>query len=465
MNLANKLFSLLGFSEPVELLRFQNLKHKTPLLPPSVLVLSIDENDEKNLQQPLCKLLKNLVIQPVLAKDFDLDEKVSAMIIDARHYCLAQSYQRLYQLVHDNLKYLSLNARIVVLASTGSAGNNHEKQAFSRALLGFTKSLAKEVGRKGTTANILYSDDSFYEGSSESNSEGNKNNEEGLKAPLTFCLSSKSSFISGQALSLNNNGLIVDSREDINEGSRADTNKVALVTGAAQGIGLSIAQTLARDGFTVIGLDIEQAKNKLNEEMQAIKGLALTLDISTDDAGEQIILFLKGQQLSGLDVIVHNAGITRDKTLAKMPEHWWQSTLNINLLSVMRINQTLLEKNAIKTNGRIVCMSSMNGIAGQAGQTNYATSKAGLIGYVESFSQAVKIKGITINAVAPGFIETQMTEQIPFITREIGRRMNALAQGGKPIDVAEAVAFFAQEETSAITGQTLRVCGLNFIGA
>jgi 3-oxoacyl-[acyl-carrier protein] reductase len=107
----------------------------------------------------------------------------------------------------------------------------------------------------------------------------------------------------------------------------------------------------------------------------------------------------------------------------------------------------------------------MNGIAGQVGQTNYSTSKAGLIGYVESFAGSVSNQGITINAVAPGFIETKMTEQIPFVTREMGRRMNALGQGGKPIDVAEAIAFFADEKSSAITGQTLRVCGLNFIGA
>ena len=131
----------------------------------------------------------------------------------------------------------------------------------------------------------------------------------------------------------------------------------------------------------------------------------------------------------------------------------------------MRINEVLINAKSINNGGSIVCLSSMNGIAGQGGQTNYACSKAGIIGYVKSMSEKLSANNITINAVAPGFIETKMTKQMPFFTREMGRRMNALGQGGLPVDVAETVAFLGSESSIAISGQTIRVCGLNIIGA
>ena len=370
---------------------------------------------------------------------------ISALVIDASQYTGEANFNDLYHQINPVMPLLKANSRIVLIAQSFTDAQSHQAKAFSRSLLGFTKSLAKEVGRKGTTVNIIYMQNKV---------------ELELDGALSFLLSSKSTFISGQPFEVS----VVEQQQNTNE-----AQKIALVTGAAQGIGLAISQTLARDGFKVVGVDIPQAENELITSMKHINGDAISLDISGDDAGEQLLKYLTNNHLTEFDVIVHNAGITRDKTLAKMPEHWWTSTLNINLLSVMRINQCLLDNNAINTAGRIVCMSSMNGFAGQVGQTNYSTSKAGLIGYVSSLSQELSqldsAKNITINAVAPGFIETKMTEQIPFMTREMGRRMNALAQGGTPQDVAEAVAFFSQEESYGVSGQTVRVCGLNFIGA
>jgi 3-oxoacyl-[acyl-carrier protein] reductase len=167
----------------------------------------------------------------------------------------------------------------------------------------------------------------------------------------------------------------------------------------------------------------------------------------------------------GVDVVVHNAGVTRDKTLARMDEDRWNMVLGINLTAQERIDDELLAREVIRENGRIVCVSSMSGIAGNAGQTNYATSKAGVIGMVESMRVPLGKKGLTINAVAPGFIETQMTAAMPIATREAGRRMNSLAQGGLPVDVAETICWFANPASGGVNGNVVRVCGQSLIGA
>jgi 3-oxoacyl-[acyl-carrier protein] reductase len=167
----------------------------------------------------------------------------------------------------------------------------------------------------------------------------------------------------------------------------------------------------------------------------------------------------------GWDVLVHNAGITRDKTIANMQPHWWQMVVNVNLSAQERINDALVESGALQDGGRIVCVSSISGIAGNLGQTNYAMSKAGVIGMVQSCAPILAARGITINAVAPGFIETQMTAAIPFTMREAGRRMNAMSQGGLPLDVAETIAWLASPASGGINGNVIRVCGQSLIGA
>jgi 3-oxoacyl-[acyl-carrier protein] reductase len=237
--------------------------------------------------------------------------------------------------------------------------------------------------------------------------------------------------------------------------------KSALVTGASRGIGAAIAATLARDGARVVGLDVPQAAEDLARVTEEVGGEAIGLDITAEDAPTQI-----AERLSdGVDVVVHNAGVTRDRTIAKMPEERWTELMEINLSSEERIDDVLLGGGLLAPNGRIVCVSSMSGIAGNAGQTNYATSKAGVIGMVEALAPELAGHGATINAVAPGFIETRMTAAMPIGPREAGRRLSSLSQGGLPIDVAEAIAWFASPASTGVNGNIVRVCGQNLLGA
>jgi 3-oxoacyl-[acyl-carrier protein] reductase len=166
-----------------------------------------------------------------------------------------------------------------------------------------------------------------------------------------------------------------------------------------------------------------------------------------------------------LDILVHNAGITRDKTIARMDESRWGSVLDVNLSSQERINDLLLERGLINAGGRLIGVASIAGIAGNRGQTNYATSKAGVIGLVRSMAPVLAGQGITINAVAPGFIETAMTARMPMFLREAGRRMNSMSQGGLPVDVAETISWFASPGSATVTGNVVRVCGQSLLGA
>lgn len=318
-----------------------------------------------------------------------------------------------------------------------------------RALEGFSRSVAKEIGKKGATSQVVYVESGA---------------EQLAKPAIEFLLSSKSAYVNGQTLTV----AVPSSKQKKTTLPKIDwrlplEGKTALVTGGSQGIGEAIASTLARDGARVFVLDIEPTKAQLEQVAKRIGGEALVADI-TDKATPKLIADVL-KVAGGLDIIVHNAGVTRDKTIANMPEHFWDMTLDINLTAEEVINEYLLENDVINKDGRIICVSSMNGIAGQVGQTNYSASKAGVIGYVEFMAKPLASKNITINAVAPGFIETAMTDAIPFMTREVGRRMNSLSQGGKPVDVAEAIAFFASPSSKGITGNVLRVCGQCLIGA
>jgi 3-oxoacyl-[acyl-carrier protein] reductase len=193
-------------------------------------------------------------------------------------------------------------------------------------------------------------------------------------------------------------------------------------------------------------------------------GEALQLDVTADDAGERLTGFL-AERHGGVDVVVHNAGTTRDKTLAGMDAERWEFILDLNFASQQRLNAALLEQRTLRAGGRIVGLASLAGIAGNRGQTNYATSKAGVIGLAEALAPHVAEQRATINAVAPGFIETRLTEAMPLGVREVGRRLNSLSQGGLPVDVAEAVAWLAGPGTGGVNGQVVRVCGQSVPGA
>ena len=236
-------------------------------------------------------------------------------------------------------------------------------------------------------------------------------------------------------------------------------DKVAVVTGAARGIGASIADVMARDGAHVVAVDIPAAGDSLAAVANRIGGTALQLDITAADAAERLIEHLR-ERHSGVDVVVHNAGITRDRLLVNMDAARWNSVMAVNLQAQLDITQALLDaEGVLRPGARVVAVSSQSGIAGNRGQTNYAASKAGVIGMVRAWAPAFAERGATINAVAPGFIVTEMTARMPFGTREIGSRINSLQQGGLPVDVAETIAWLSQPGSAGVNGQTVRVCG------
>jgi 3-oxoacyl-[acyl-carrier protein] reductase len=248
-------------------------------------------------------------------------------------------------------------------------------------------------------------------------------------------------------------------------GARPLAGKVAVVTGAARGIGASIAEVLGRDGAHVVAVDVPAAGQALAAVANRVGGTALQLDITAPDAAQRLVAHLT-ERHGGADVVVHNAGITRDKLLVNMDAARWNSVLAVNLQAQLDLTQALLDaEGALKPGARVVAVSSQSGIAGNRGQTNYSASKAGVIGMVRAWAPAFAERGATINAVAPGFIVTEMTAKMPFGTREVGARLNSLQQGGLPVDVAEAIAWLAQPASAGVNGQVLRVCGQNLLGA
>jgi 3-oxoacyl-[acyl-carrier protein] reductase len=204
----------------------------------------------------------------------------------------------------------------------------------------------------------------------------------------------------------------------------------------------------------VFCIDLPGQAGPLGQLADRIGGTAVPLDITHTKTAVSTLSELAGS----LDVFVHNAGITRDRTIAAMRPDEWDPVIEVNLGAVVRITE---DQSLLNDAGSIVCVSSIAGIAGNRGQTNYAASKAGIIGLVREPMP----RGIRINAVAPGFIQTEMTARMPFLVREVGRRMNSLGQAGLPVDVAEAVGWLAAPATSGVTGQVLRVCGQSLLGA
>lgn len=278
-------------------------------------------------------------------------------------------------------------------------------------------------------------------------------------AALRFFLSRRSAFVDGQLLAVDSDaGTLPD------DWDRPLSGRVAVVTGAARGIGATVADVLARDGATVVCVDVPAAGQQLAAVANRVRGTALQLDVTAPDAGDRILAHATARH-GGLHVMVHNAGITRDKLLANMTPDRWDSVLAVNVAAQLAINEALLTSGEVTDAPRIVAMASTSGIAGNRGQTNYAASKGGIIGAVRATAPLLAPFGGTANAVAPGFIETDMTARMPALTRQVAHRLNSLQQGGQPVDVAEAVAFLASPAAGGILGRTLRVCGQNMVGA
>ena len=343
------------------------------------------------------------------------------------------------------MRSLAPGARLVTI-SRPATGEEPARDAARGGVEGFLRSVAHEM-RGGATANgILLAD-------------GVGVDAPGAVGALRFFLSSRSAFITGQLLTVS-----TEAGSTTENASLPLAGRTALVTGAARGIGAAIARTLAADGARLVVLDVPGAGTELARLANELRAIPLQLDVTSADAGRRVVEFLREKGLT-LDVLVLNAGITRDKLFANMTPDRWDPVLAVNITSQIALTEALLEAgDVLGAQPRVVSLASTSGIAGNRGQTNYAASKAGVMAFVDALSGRLAPLGGTANAVAPGFIETEMTAKMPPLTREVARRVNSLQQGGLPVDVAEAIAFLASDEAGGVQGETLRVCGQNMVG-
>jgi 3-oxoacyl-[acyl-carrier protein] reductase len=374
-----------------------------------------------------------------VAESGDLD----ALVFDASELADAASLRGLYDFFSPKLKVLKRGGRIVVMVRRGVAKTS-DAAAAQAALDGFVRSLAKELGKRGATANLIQVGEAA---------------EERVAPMLAFLLSARSAFITAQPFSLSTS---VRPARDVPR-VRPLAGKTALVTGAARGIGAATARALSREGARVLCVDRRSEEQALGALVASLgeQNVPLFADVADAEAVGALASAVKAS--GGVDVVVHNAGVTRDKTLAKMSTEQWDAVLAVNLGAVSRLHLALGP--VLHDEGRIVCLSSVAGIAGNVGQTAYAASKAGLLGWVASEGAKLAKRGIAVNAVAPGFIETRMTAAIPLVVREAARRLSALGQGGLPEDVAEAIVFLASPGAHGLCGRFVRVCGGAYVGA
>ena len=384
-------------------------------------------------------------------RDPGLKQKFSAIIVGFDDTAHPRDLSERVLQVSMALRGLEPNGRVITVfrdPQDPSVATEANIVAARHGVEGFTRSLAKEM-RFGATANgIILGQEVTLAAPA-------------VQAALRFLLSGRSAYVAGQFITISSAAGSLPADWDC---PLAD--KVIIVTGAARGIGEAISETLARDGATVIGVDMPAAGEALTTVMNRIGGIALQLDITNENAGAELIR-LASQRFGRLDGIVHNAGITRDKLLANMDAARWDLLIAVNITAPLRINEQLLVElgqGVVAENFRITSLASTSGIAGNRGQTNYAAAKAGIIGMTQAFAGQLAQTGGSINAVAPGFIETAMTDAMPTATREVARRMNSLQQGGRPVDVAEAIALFHADAAAGINGTTLRVCGQSMVG-
>jgi 3-oxoacyl-[acyl-carrier protein] reductase len=237
--------------------------------------------------------------------------------------------------------------------------------------------------------------------------------------------------------------------------------KIVLVTGATRGIGKATALTLGSAGATVIGTATSESGadniSKLFAENK-ISGKGMKLDVTDNEQVSNLVKNI-GEDFGPVDVLVNNAGITRDNILLRMKEDEWEDIINTNLSSIYKMSKSVLRGMIKKRSGRIISITSVVGAMGNAGQSNYAAAKAGMIGFTKSLAREVGLRGITVNAIAPGFIETDMTDGLPDDQKEALASQIPMGRLGTAAEVASAVLFLAGDGGSYITGQTLHVNG------
>jgi 3-oxoacyl-[acyl-carrier protein] reductase len=427
----------LGLPRPAVLRRYEP---GAPLLPGPAVVGTAGGG---RLCERLAEVLEDAGATVLPGVDGD-GGRLGAVLLDATGGTGPADLAAAHAFLAPAVRRLGASGRVLVLADPPSDAGSPAQAAARQALEGLVRSVAKEL-RDGATANLL----SVPAGA-----------EASVPGPVRFFLSGRSAYVDGQVLTLSVADVPAGEDED-----RPLAGRVAVVTGAARGIGASIARVLARDGASVVAVDVPAAGQSLAEVANEIGGTAFQLDVTAPDAAQRLIAHLR-ERHGGVDVVVHNAGITRDKLLVNMDAARWNAVMAVNLQAQLDTTQALLDAEGLLGSGaRVVCVSSQSGIAGNRGQTNYAASKAGVIGMVRAWAPAFAARGATINAVAPGFIVTEMTARMPFGTREIGSRINSLQQGGLPVDVAETIAWLAQPGSAGVNGQVVRVCGQSFLGA
>lgn len=239
-------------------------------------------------------------------------------------------------------------------------------------------------------------------------------------------------------------------------------DRAAVVTGGAQGIGHAIVELLAQHGASVMVADLIADKaEETAKEIAAKTGrkiVAQSVNVS-DNASAKAMINSAIEQLGKVDILVNNAGITRDNLIVRITEADWDAVLDINLKGAFNCSQAAVRSMMKQRYGRIVNFSSVSGVSGQAGQTNYSSSKAGLIGFTKALAKEVGSRNITVNAVAPGFIETRLTVNLPQELKDASIKLTPMGRFGKPEDIANAVAYLVSEEASFITGVVLQVDG------
>ena len=438
--MGRRLVKRAGLPAPPHLKRYEPGQ---PLVEAPVL---LNGTPDGRMQEPIAELLRTAGADVRTQAMSGAEEPFAALVFDATTIRSTDELRALYAFFHPVVRSLGRSGRVLVVGTPPEDCDDPKMATAQRAIEGVTRSLGKEVN-PGSTVQLVY----VAEGA-----------ERAAESTLRFFLSSKSAYVSGQVVRVRQPASGDEAQPE--DWEKPLAGKVAVVTGSARGIGESIATTFARDGAHVVCLDVPAQGEELSEVANRIEGESLQLDVTDADAPARVVEHVR-ERHGGADVVVHNAGVTRDKTLARMSEDQWDMVLGINLTSQVRINEALLSEQALKARGRIVSVSSLGGIAGNRGQTNYAASKAGIIGMVQAMApQAARVPA-TINAVAPGFIETAMTAAMPMVTREAGRRMNAMTQGGQPVDVAETIAWMANPGSGGVNGETVRVCGQSYLGA
>lgn len=376
----------------------------------------------------------------------DGQTRYGALVLDADDLATVEDLERLHAFFSPTVRRLADGGRVLVLAGHPQDAADAEAAVVQRALEGFTRSVGKEVGGQGATSQLVR----VAPGA-----------QDRIGSTLHFLLSARSAFVSGQVVEI---GTDVDGPVDMPDWDAPLAGRVVVVTGASRGIGEAIATTVARDGGTVVAVDVPAAASGLADVARRTGGSYLALDVTAPDAAARIARHA-AEHHDGLHGIVHNAGITRDKRLRNMSADRWRQVLEVNLAAPLRITTELVADGVLAHGSRVVGVSSVAGLAGNTGQTNYATSKAGVAGLVDRLSADLAGRGITVNAVAPGFIETQMTAAVPVGVRQAGRRLSSLNQGGLPVDVAETIGWLLWPASTGVTGNVVRVCGQALIGA